>query len=69
MNRTARGEPAPAEFSEVRALVLLHLLEERRLAANAEVITEMMKNYEIVIDESALKAASVDLAKAAESKP
>lgn len=58
---TGRGEPKAAEFSEVRSLVLHHLLEDRRLAANAEFLEGMRKNYTITIDEEALKAGVADL--------
>lgn len=58
---TGRGEPKAAEFSEVRSLVLHHLLEDRRLAANAEFLEGMRNNYEITIDEEALKADVADL--------
>lgn len=58
---TGRGEPKAAEFSEVRSLVLHHLLEARRLEANAEAIETMRKNYKIIIDEEALKTGVADL--------
>jgi len=58
---TGKGEPKAAEFSEVRSLVLHHILEERRLAANAELIEGMKNKYEIIIDEEALKSGVADL--------
>ena len=66
---TGRGKATPAEFPAVRTLVLRDLLEERRLAANEEVLARMKERYKIVVDESALKAAAVDLAKASEANP
>lgn len=65
---TGRGEPKAAAFSEVRSLVLLHLLEDRRLAANVEFLEGMRKNYEITIDEEAMRAGVADLVDSTKSE-
>ena len=62
---TRRGEPQPVELASVREVVLRDLLDERRRAANDEVLTRMKQNYDVVIDEVALKAAVADPAKTA----
>ena len=56
---TARGEPRPVELASVRDAVLRDFQDERRRAANEEVITRLKQNYEIIIDDAALKAAAV----------
>jgi len=57
---TGKGETKAAEFSEVSSRVMHDILEERRIAANAELIEGIRKNYEIIIDEKALKAGVTD---------
>ncbi len=56
---TARGEPRPVELAAVRETVLRDFQDERRRAANEEVVTRLKENYEIIIDDAALKAAAI----------
>lgn len=60
-----RGDPQPVELAAVRDAVLRDYLEERRQAGNAEVLARMKQNYDIVIDEAAIKAAAAEQAKTA----
>ena len=54
-----RGEPQPVELAAVREAVLRDFLDERRRSMNDAVLARLKENYEIVIDEAALKAAAV----------
>ncbi|MDB6135279.1 MAG: peptidyl-prolyl cis-trans isomerase [Verrucomicrobiales bacterium] len=56
---TARVEPRPAELAAVREVVLRDFQDERRRAANDEVVTRLKQNYQIIIDDVALKAGVV----------
>lgn len=62
---TQRGASQPVELAAVRETVLRDYLEERRQSGNAEVLARMKQNYDVVIDEAALKAAAADPAKTA----
>ncbi len=55
---TTRGEPRPVELAAVREAVLRDFQDERRRAANEEVVTRLKENYEIIIDTGALNAAA-----------
>lgn len=65
----SRSELRPVELAAVRDAVLRDFLDERRKTANDEVLTRMKQHYEIVIDEAALKDATPDPAKTAQSNP
>lgn len=66
---TRRGEPQPVGLAAVHEVVLRDFLDERRRAANDEVLARMKQNYEVVIDETALKAAAADPARTANTGP
>jgi hypothetical protein len=66
---THRGEPQPANLASVRETVLRDLLEERRRTVNEETLARMRQNYQVVIDEAALKSASSDFPKTADATP
>ncbi len=66
---TKRGESQPVELAAVRDAVMRDFLDERRRAANDEVLARMRQDYDIVIDEAALKAAAADLTKTANTGP
>lgn len=55
---TTRGDPQPVALAAVRDAVLRDFLDERRRSVNAGVLARMKQNYEVVIDEAALKAAA-----------
>jgi peptidyl-prolyl cis-trans isomerase C len=62
-----RGEPQPVELAVVREAVVRDFLDERRRVANDEVLARMRQNYEVVIDEAALKAAAIAPPKTAQT--
>lgn len=64
---TRRVEPRPVELAAVRDAVMRDFLDERRRVANDDVLERMKKNYEVVIDEAALKAAAIAPAKTAQT--
>lgn len=64
-----RGEPQPVDLAAVREAVLRDFLDERRRAANDEVLARMKENYEVLIDEIALKAAAADPVRTAQTAP
>jgi hypothetical protein len=53
----------------VRETVLRDYLEERRQAGNVEVLARLKENYDVVIDEAALEAASAELDRTASTGP
>ncbi|WP_009959238.1 peptidyl-prolyl cis-trans isomerase [Verrucomicrobium spinosum] len=59
----------PTELGKVREQVLRDLVDERRRTANEEVLQQMKKNYEIVIDDAALRNATPDAEKTAHASP
>lgn len=64
---TRRAEPQAMELAAVRDAVMRDFLDERRRKANDEVLERMKQNYQVVIDEAALKAAAIDPAKTAQT--
>jgi hypothetical protein len=66
---TGRQSPQTVELAKVREHVLRDLVDERRRSANEEVLRQMTKNYEIIIDDDALKNATPDAAKTAQANP
>jgi len=63
---TRRVEPRPVELAAVRDAVMRDFLDERRRVANDDVLEQMRQNYDVVIDEAALKAAAIAPAKTAQ---
>jgi hypothetical protein len=57
------------ELAAVREAVLRDLLDERRRAANEEVLSRLKENYEVAIDEAALKEAAASPAGTAQTDP
>lgn len=55
---TRRGEPQPVELAAVRGVALRDYLDDRRRTANDEVLARLKQNYDVVIDEAALRAAA-----------
>ncbi|MEY4484631.1 MAG: hypothetical protein RL693_2083 [Verrucomicrobiota bacterium] len=66
---TSSGGRQPVELAAVRDGVLRDFLDERRRSANDEVLIRMKQNYEIIIDEAALKNATPDPAQTVQSNP
>lgn len=66
---TEREKAQPAEFAAVREAVMRDFLDERRRAGNEAVLARMKANYEVVIDQTALKAAAANHAETAQTNP
>lgn len=62
----ALGEAKPMAFDTMRETVLRDLIDERRRAANAEIVEKLRERYQVSVDETALVEAASSVSKTAQ---